>query len=65
VCVPLRSALRAYGPFYLCLSLACSLLLLLQRVYAYMYVCVHATGHRVSRPRGTGSVGNSVGEGVM
>ena len=27
----------------------------------YMYIC--NPGHRVSRPRGTGSVGDSVGEG--
>jgi len=28
-----------------------------------MYVC--NPGHRVSRPRGTGSVGDSVGEGAQ
>ena len=31
-------------------------------VHAYIYIC--NPGHRVSRPRGTGSVGDSVGEGV-
>ena len=31
-------------------------------VYVCMYIC--NPGHRVSRPRGTGSVGDSVGEGT-
>ena len=31
-------------------------------IYIYIYVC--SPGHRVSRPRGTGSVGDSVGEGL-
>ena len=32
-----------------------------------MYVCIYICnpGHRVSRPRGTGSVGDSVGEGTL
>ena len=30
-------------------------------IYVYIYICNPA--HRVSRPRGTGSVGDSVGEG--
>ena len=32
-------------------------------IYTYIYIYV-AAGHRVSRPRGTGSVGESVGEGA-
>ena len=34
-------------------------------VYIYIYIYIHICnpGHRVSRPRGTGSVGDSVGEG--
>ena len=38
-------------------------------MYIYIYVCMYVyiyicnPGHRVSRPRGTGSVGDSVGEG--
>ena len=31
-------------------------------IYIYIYVCNPA--HRVSRPRGTGSVGDGVGEGA-
>ena len=35
-------------------------------VYIYMYTYMYvAAGHRVSRPRGTGSVGVSVGEGQL
>ena len=44
-------------------------------IYAYIYTCIYICiyvcvcvcnpGHRVSRPRGTGSVGDSVGEGLM
>jgi hypothetical protein len=30
-------------------------------IYTYIYIC--NPGNRVSRPRGTGSVGDSVGEG--
>ena len=30
----------------------------------YIYVCICNPAHRVSRPRGTGSVGDSVGEGA-
>ena len=30
-------------------------------IYIYIYMC--NPGHRISRPRGTGSVGGSVGEG--
>ena len=36
-------------------------------VYIYIYKYTDTTGqsgHRVSRPRGTGSVGDSVGEGL-
>ena len=36
-------------------------------IYIYIYMCIYIyicnPGHRVSRPRGTGSVGDSVGEG--
>jgi len=32
-------------------------------IYIYIYICNPA--HRVSRPRGTGSVGDSVGEGTQ
>ena len=37
-------------------------------IYTYIYMCVYIyicnPAHRVSRPRGTGSVGDSVGEGM-
>ena len=36
--------------------------------YTYIHTYTDTTGqsgHRVSRPRGTGSVGDSVGEGVF
>ena len=32
-------------------------------MYVYIYIYILGAGHRVSRPRGTGSVGDSVGEG--
>ena len=32
-------------------------------IYIYIYIC--NPGHRVSRPQGTGSVGDSVGEGCQ
>ena len=32
-------------------------------IYIYIYIYICNPGHRVSRPRGTGSVGDSVGEG--
>ena len=32
-------------------------------VYLYIYIHICNPAHRVSRPRGTGSVGDSVGEG--
>jgi hypothetical protein len=32
-------------------------------IYIYIYTYICNPGHRVSRPRGTGSVGDSVGEG--
>ena len=39
-------------------------------IYTYIYIYTHTdttgqSGHRVSRPRGTGSVGDSVGEGTQ
>ena len=34
-------------------------------IYIYIYIYICNPGHRVSRPRGTGSVGDSVGEGVV
>jgi len=36
-------------------------------MYMYIYICIYICNpaHRVSRPRGTGSVGDSVGEGAM
>ena len=33
-------------------------------MYVYIYIYIYIPGHRVSRPPGTGSVGDSVGEGV-
>jgi len=32
-------------------------------VYIYIYIYICNPAHRVSRPRGTGSVGDGVGEG--
>ena len=32
-------------------------------IYVCIYIYILGAGHRVSRPRGTGSVGDSVGEG--
>ena len=32
-------------------------------IYIYIYIYICNPGHRVSRPRGTGAVGDSVGEG--
>ena len=34
------------------------------RIHTYMHTRMPALAHRVSRPRGTGSVGDSVGEGM-
>ena len=33
-------------------------------IYIYIYIYICNPGHRVSRPQGTGSVGDSVGEGA-
>ena len=33
-------------------------------IHIYTYIYIYNPAHRVSRPRGTGSVGDSVGEGV-
>ena len=67
--VPHMVSLHVFNTVHVCsyAFLACDLCpkhqLASTPVLYVSYICICAAGHRVSRPRGTGSVGDSAGEG--